>query len=314
MLTLGRERGANISLAGTPPPEAMEGLDPGRIGRDQLPFIKESLTVIHDRTLNWTVIPCPTPVWASVAHPELDAGPALDKLWEEIAEVMRLDDGNPAVAWHHRLDVLDSVAAKLTERRFDALRFEGPGTDITIGLLPTSTWQSARMNTVDGVLHIANLPTEEVYATPDPERAQGRVRSTRPLVLFDGTLIRDLEVEFEGGRAVRIEASEGAEALRGRTAMDEGASRLGEVALVDRESRVGSLGTVFYETLLDENAVSHIALGAGDELGLSEEDGRRVNQSAIHVDFMIGSDDVSVTGITREGQPVPVLAHGAWQL
>jgi len=314
VLTLGRERGANIALAGPAAPDAMRGLDPARVGRDQLPFIKETLAVIHERTLNWTVVPCPTALWAKIVHPDLDDDEALQRFSGEIAHLMRLEAPDPAAAWQARVDLLDSVASRLTERRFDALHFEGPETDLTVGLLPSSTWQSARLETVEGVLHIANLPTEEVYATPDPERAEGRVRSTRPLVLFDGTVIRGLEVEFQGGRVTRIDAEEGAEVLRGRAAMDEGASRLGEVALVDRESRIGALDTVFYDTLLDENAVSHIALGGGDELGLSEEDRLRSNHSAIHVDFMIGGDEVTVTGITREGERVPVLVGGIWQI
>ena len=314
VLALGRERGANIALAGPVAPDAMLGLDPARVGRDQLPFLKETLTVIHERALNWTVVPCPTAVWAKIVHPDLGQDEALDRFSEEVAHLMRLEAPDPAAAWQARVDLLDAVAASLTERRFDALHFEGPATDLTVGLLPSSSWQSARLETVDGVLHIANLPTEEVYATPDPERAEGRVRSTRPLVLFDGTVIRGLEVEFRGGRAVRIDAEEGAEVLRGRAAMDEGASRLGEVALVDRESRIGALGTVFYDTLLDENAVSHIALGGGGEMGLSGQDRLRSNHSAIHVDFMIGGNDVSVTGITGEGERVPVLVGGVWQL
>jgi aminopeptidase len=314
VLALGHERGANIALAGPTAPGAMDGLDPERMGRDQLPFLKETLTVIHERVLSWTVIPCPTAAWATLVHPELGDGEALDRLCAEIARVLRLDEGDPSAAWQERTDTLEAIAGRLTERRFDALHFEGPGTDLTVGLLPSTVWQSARMKTVAGIVHIANLPSEEVYATPDPERAEGHVRSTRPLVLFDGSLIRGLDVEFAGGRAVRIDAQEGAEIMQGRAAMDAGASRLGEVALVDRESRIAELGTVFYDTLLDENAVSHIALGAGDEMGLSEEDRPRSNQSAIHVDFMIGGDDVSVTGITREGARVPVLTGGTWQL
>jgi aminopeptidase len=206
------------------------------------------------------------------------------------------------------------MAKQLNERRFDALHFEGPGTDLTVGLLPTSTWQTAIERTAEGIEHMANIPSEEVFATPDPQRADGSVRSTRPLVLFDGTVVSGLEVRFEGGRAVEIDAEEGEEVLRGRAAMDEGASRLGEVALVDRKSRVGELGTVFYDTLLDENAVSHIALGEGDDVGLSEEDRSRRNRSAIHIDFMIGGDAVAVTALTREGGRVPLLRDGAWQL
>jgi aminopeptidase len=311
---LGTERAARISLAGPTTTGLLDDLDEDRSGRDQLPFVKEMLDVIFERKINWTIVPCPTLPWAQLAHPEQSPDEALDRLWEEIAHVCRLDEADPVAAWDERADGLADAADRLNERCFDALHFEGPGTDLTIGLLPTSTFHAARDVTVDGIEHLSNLPTEEVYATPDPERADGHVRSTRPLVLGDGTIIRGLEVRFEGGRAVAIDAEHGAGVMRSRAAIDEGASRLGEVALVDREGRIGRLGTVFYDTLLDENAASHIALGEGSPGGLSEEDRRRRNRSAIHIDFMIGSDEVAVTGITREGERVPVLRDGTWQV
>jgi aminopeptidase len=311
---LGTERAARISLSGLTTAGLLDDLDQDRSGRDQLPFVKEILDVISERTTNWTVVPCPTLPWARIAHPDLPPEEALDRLWEEIAHVCRLDEPDPIAAWDERADALAVAADRLNDRRFDALHFEGPGTDLTIGLLPSSTFHAARDVTVDGIEHLANLPTEEVYATPDPQRADGHVRSTKPLVLGDGTVIRGLEVRFEGGRAVQIDAEQGAGVMRGRAAFDEGASRLGEVALVDREGRVGRLGTVFYDTLLDENAASHIALGDGSPEGLSEEDCHRRNRSSIHIDFMIGSDEVAVTGITRDGQRVPVLRGGSWQV
>ena len=173
----------------------------------------------------------------------------------------------------------------------------------------------ARWATVANVRHLPNVPTEEVFTSPDPERVEGHVRSTKPLVLSDGTLVTGLEVRFEGGRAVEVTADEGGEVLRGRTQIDDGAARLGEIALVDRESRIGQLGTVFYETLLDENAASHIAFGSGFSFAVeTDEDRARVNQSAVHIDFMIGADDVNVTGLTRDGERVPLLRDGVWQL
>jgi aminopeptidase len=314
MRALGTERAARISLAGPTTTGLLDDLDPARSGRDQLPFVKEILDVISDRTTNWTVVPCPTMPWAQLVHPELPADEALDRLWEEVAHLCRLDEPDPVASWDERAEALSVAAERLNERHFDALHFEGPGTDLTIGLLATSTFHAARDVTVDGIEHLANLPTEEVYATPDPERADGHVTSTKPLVLGDGTIIRGLEVRFEGGRAIEIDADQGGGVMRGRAAFDEGASRLGEVALVDREGRVGRLGTVFYDTLLDENAASHIALGDGSDQGLSDEDRKRRNRSSIHIDFMVGSNEVAVTGITRDGDRVPVLLGGSWQI
>jgi aminopeptidase len=206
------------------------------------------------------------------------------------------------------------VAAKLDELALDALHFEGPGTDLRVGLLGGSRWRGARVSTIDGIVHAPNLPTEEVFTTPDPDRVEGFVTATKPLFV-SGVLINGLRVRFEGGRAVEVEADEGGPTLRTLSQRDPGAARLGEVALVDRESRIGQLDVVFFETLLDENAASHIALGQGLQFGVEgDEDAKRVNQSEIHIDFMIGSNDVSVTGLTREGKEVPLLIGGAWRL
>jgi aminopeptidase len=314
MLAIGEERAARISLAGPTTTGLLDDLDPERAGRDQLPFTKEILRVISDRTTNWTVVPCPTEPWARLVFPDLPAEEALDRLWEQVAHVCRLDEEDPVAAWEERAASLNEAAARLNERGFDSLHFEGPGTDLTIGLFPTSTFHAAQDTTVDGIVHLANLPTEEVYATPDPRRAEGRVHSTKPLVLADGTIIRGLEVRFEGGRAVEIDAEQGVGVMRGRIRFDEGAARLGEDALVDREGRIGKLGTVFYDTLLDENAASHIALGDGSDQGLSDEDRVRRNRSSIHIDFMIGGTDVAVTGIGPDGARTPVLADGSWQI
>ena len=159
-----------------------------------------------------------------------------------------------------------------------------------------------------------NLPTEEVFTTPDPTRADGHVTSTKPLVLIDGTVVRDLRVRFEGGRAVQVDADSAQDVMRTIVERDAGAARLGEVALVDDEGRIGKLDTVFYDTLLDENAASHIALGQGFPF-LAEGDGAgAVNESQIHIDFMIGSDELEIAGITRGGERVPVLTGGRWQL
>jgi aminopeptidase len=221
-----------------------------------------------------------------------------------------MDEDDPVEAWRRRSAELQDVARRLTEMRLDALRFRGPGTDLTVGLLPTSRWVGGGETTVDDIAHMANLPTEEVFTTPDPARTSGVVRATKPLEM-GGTTVRDLEVRFEAGRAVEFRAESGAEALQARTQRDAGGSHLGEVALVDRDGRIAPLDTVFFDSLLDENASSHIALGSAYEV-VGEEDLERVNRSEIHVDFMIGGDDVSVTGVMPDGAEVDILTGGRW--
>jgi aminopeptidase len=314
LLALGDQRCARIGLSGPVEPGVLDGIDPALVGRDQLPFLKESSKVVNDRTTNWTIAPAVTPGWATLIRPDLDEDAAVEKLWEEIAHVLRLDGDDPVAAWRARADTLVDAAAKLTERRFDALRFQGPGTDLTVGLFPSSRFVAARFETVDGIEHMPNLPTEEVFSTPDPERVDGVVTATKPLYL-GGSIIRGLKVRFEGGRAVQIEADENAEVLRSYCERDDGANRLGEVALVDAEGRIGKLGTVFYDTLLDENAASHIALGSAYGFTVEDESDReRANTSSIHVDFMIGGDDVVVSGVGGDGGETPVLERGRWQL
>jgi aminopeptidase len=313
VLALGEHRGARIALTGPAAPGLLSDLDPQRAGRDQLPSLRESSVVVNARTTNWTAVPCPTRPWAALVYPELEPEAAFERLWEQVLHICRLDEPDPVAAWTARQDVLVGVSERLTAHRFDALHFEGPGTDLRVGLLPTSSWLSARFETVDGIVHMPNLPSEEVFTTPDPARVEGEVRSTKPLVV-GGTIVRGLHVRFEGGRAVSIEADAGGELLAQYARRDEGACRLGEVALVDAEGRIGPLDRVFYDTLIDENAASHVALGSAYEFTAGEEDHDRINRSQIHVDFMIGSPEVDVTGLTTDGQRVPVLRGGAWQV
>jgi aminopeptidase len=312
-LALGEARAARVALTGPVAPGLLDDVDPARAGRDQLPFLKEAAQIVNQRTTNWTAAPCPTPAWAGLVHPDLDPDAALDRLWEQVLHVCRLDEEDPVAAWRGRADRLVAVAARLSALRLSALRFTGPGTDLTVGLLPSSRWMAARFETVGGIVHMPNLPSEEVFTAPDPQRVDGEARSTTPLVV-GGTTVRGLRVRFEGGRAVAIDADEGAGVLRGYAERDEGAARLGEVALVDGEGRIGPLGTVFYDTLLDENAASHVALGSAYEFTAGEEDHPRLNRSAIHVDFMIGGPGVDVDGVRDGGEAIPVLRGGAWQV
>jgi aminopeptidase len=313
LLELGRQRCARVGLSGPATPGLLDDLDPRRAGRDQLPFIREAGVVVNERTTNWTIVPYPTIGWARQVHPGVPDEEALVRLREQILHVCRLDEDDPVAAWRERSDLLVAIADRLTGRGFDALRFDRPGTNLTVGLLPTTKFMAARFETVDGIVHMPNLPSEEVFGAPDPRRTDGVVRATKPLVI-GGSIIRGLEVEFRDGEAVRIDAEEGADVLRGYAARDEGASRLGEVALVDGDGRIGRLDTVFFDTLLDENAASHIALGESYRFTAGEEDRERLNHSSIHVDFMIGGDDVAVIGLTAAGEEVPVLREGVWQL
>jgi aminopeptidase len=310
---LGDLRAARIGLTGPSAPGLLNDLDPQRAGRDQLPFLRESSEVVNARTTNWTAVPCPTRPWAALVFGDLEPEVAFERLWEQVIHICRLDEDDPVGAWRERQDILVATSERLTQRRFDALHFEGPGTDLRVGLLPTSRWLAARFETVDGIVHMPNLPSEEIFTAPDPERVDGVVQSTKPLVV-GGTIISGLCVRFEAGRAVSIEADEGGELLAHYAQRDAGAARLGEVALVDAAGRIGPLDTVFYDTLIDENAASHVALGSAYEFTAGEEDRERINRSQIHVDFMIGSPEVDVTGLTSTGERVPVLRAGVWRI
>ena len=243
-----------------------------------------------------------------------DEPDALDRLWEQIARICRLDADDPGQAWRERSAELTGMAGRLHDADLDSLHFAGPGTDLTIGLLAGTRWEGGGSTSSDGVDHLANIPTEEVFTSPDPERTQGTVTSTRPL-LVSGRTVSGLRIRFEGGRATEVDADDGAGLIRELIAQDENAARLGEVALVDSASRVGESGLVFHDTLLDENATSHIALGFGFGF-LCEDEGSasRVNVSGIHTDFMIGGPEVEVTGRTRDGREIPVLMRQDWAL
>ena len=306
-------RGALISLSGPSAPGLLDDIDPSRIGRDTVALV-EWVKVIADAAVNWTIVPGPSAAWASVVHPELDAQAALQRLWDEIGHICRLDEEDPVAAWERRSAELATAAGRLDGAKLDSLHFAGPGTDLTVGLMPAVTWTGGSFKTVWGREHIPNVPTEEVFTSPDPERTEGIVTSTKPL-LVSGRSVNGLRVRFEGGRAVEIDADEGAPVLQELVRRDADANRLGEVALVDRSGRIGPTGTVFHDTLLDENAASHIALGSGfTHLTTDEKTAARINASAVHTDFMIGGPEVNVTGLTRDGREVPVMTEGEWTL
>jgi aminopeptidase len=311
---LSDEHGARVTLTGPASPEALNGIDPARAGRDLLPYLPNTVDVVNRGTSNWCVAPAPTPGWAKLVYPDLDEDEAYERLWGAIAHVCRLDEDDPEAAWYERARTLEGVAARASERRFDAIRLHGPGTDLTVGLFPSSVWHAADFKTVDGLRHFPNIPSEEMFTTPDPSRVDGHVTATRPLEVY-GALVEGIRVEFADGKVTAIDADRGADTLRSVAAKDEGASSLGELALVDGEGRIGPLGTTFFETLLDENAASHIALGSGYDLTVAaDEDRARINRSNVHIDFMIGSPELEVDGVTSGGEAVPLLRGGAWQI
>ena len=303
--------GCSIALTGPVAPRLLDDVDPERIGRDTV-VIPEHMGVIARQRLRWTIIPGPTPGWAGLVFGDDDPD-ALDKLWEQIGLICRLDTDDPVQAWGERREALTSAAGRLNGAALDSLRFTGPGTDLTVGLLPGAEWAGGGMTSSDGISYLPNIPTEEVFTTPDPERTHGTVTSTRPL-LVSGRTVSGLRMRFEGGRAVDVDADDGAGLMREMVARDENANRLGEVALVDSSSRIGRSGHIFHDTLLDENAASHIAVGGGFPHLCDERSAARVNNSGIHTDFMIGGPEIEVTATTRDGRELPVLMNQNWAL
>lgn len=308
------EHAARVSLSGPAEPHALDGIAADRSGLDLLPYLPETGKIVNLRTTNWCVAPAPTPGWAAIVYPDAAPDEAYERLWDAIAHVCRLDADDPVAAWTERMETVKRGAAALTDRRFDAIHLHGPGTDLTVGLFASSIWHAAEFTTVDGLDHFPNIPSEETFTTPDPLRVDGHVTATMPLELY-GSIIRGLRVEFENGRVVKIDADENAEALRSACTKDDGATRLGELALVDGGGRIGPLQTVFFDTLLDENAASHIALGSAYAMAVSDEaEKQRINASQIHIDFMVGSPELDVDGVTAAGEHVPVLRNGEWQV
>ncbi|HLY86457.1 MAG TPA: aminopeptidase [Gaiellaceae bacterium] len=301
---------ASIGTTGRPEPQLLSDVDGERVGRAIQLEIAEIVQEQHrDNTINWCGIGAPNEGWATQVFGE----PDVDRLWDEVAFCMRLDEPDPVAAWHDHISRLEARAAALTELRPDALHYRGPGSDLTIGILPTARWGAARFRTSGGIDYVANMPTEEVFTTPDPRRADGTIRSSLPLSL-GGQIIRGLEFTLENGRIVDLDAEEGADVVRSQLATNENADRLGEVALVTNESRVGQTGTLFYDTLFDENATCHIAYGMGLAYSFDGEPDPAMNDCNIHVDFMVGAPELEVDAVLADGTEVPLIRDQEWQL
>jgi len=309
---------ALIQLTGDPEPELLAGLDPELVGKSESRDLRAIYSpLVSERIINWAIVASPNPGWAQAVFGE----PDVERLWQAVAAATRLDAADPVAAWRQHEENLKARAAGLNAHRFDAIRFRGPRTDLLVGLMPASRWMCASFTTVDGIVHIPNLPTEEVFTSPDWRRTEGTVRSTMPLSVA-GAVIRDLELRFEQGKVVDVSASEGAGIVRSQLETDEQAPFLGEVALVEGSSAVGRTGLVFQNTLFDENATCHIAYGTGLPMAVDATDGLStdgllamgVNVSAMHTDFMIGGSEVDVDGLDPEGHAIPIIRDDVFVL
>ncbi|MDF2687937.1 MAG: peptidase [Microvirga sp.] len=312
---------ARLAIVGEDP-SLLAKEDPDKVSRANRARSKAympALNMIAGFDINWTIVSAATPAWAKTVFPDDADEVALAKLWQAIFSASRVDTPDPIAAWEQHNAALQTRTRMLNEKNYAALHFRGPGTDLRVGLADGHEWNGGSTTAKNGLMCNANIPTEEVFTTPHKDRVDGTVTSTKPLS-YNGTLIQDIQVRFEGGRIVESRARTGEAVLNKVLDTDEGARRLGEVALVPYSSPISQSGLLFFNTLFDENASSHIALGQAyskcirDGGAMSEDEltSRGSNKSLIHIDWMIGSDQVDVDGITQDGRAEPLMRGGEW--
>ena len=312
---------ARLAIAGGNP-ALLSNEDPGKVSRANRAVsqaYRPALELITRHAINWTIVAGATPAWAAAVFPGDAPEAALAKLWDAIFETSRINGDDPVAAWKAHDAGLHERAAYLNEKRYSALQYRGPGTDFRLGLADDHMWLGGGTTAGNGLYCIPNMPTEEVFTTPHKDRADGTVTATKPLS-HQGTMIEGIQVRFEKGRIVEARASRGQEVLQKLIDTDEGAHRLGEVALVPHSSPIAASGMLFFNTLFDENAASHIALGQayssclrdGDKLTPEQLAAKGANDSLIHVDWMIGSGKLDIDGITASGVAEPLMRQGEW--
>lgn len=321
MATAYRNGAARLAITGGNP-SLLSKEDPEKVSRANRALSKAyrpALELITRHDINWTIVSAATPAWAAAMFPELPQDEALARLWNAIFAASRADQADPVAAWKQHDAGLHARADAMNARRYSSLHFRGPGTDLKVGLADDHLWLGGGTTAGNGNYCIPNMPTEEVFTTPHKDRVEGTVRSTKPLS-YQGTLIEDIAVRFAAGKIVEAHAAKGEQVLQRMIETDEGARRLGEVSLVPNSSPISASGLLFLNTLFDENAACHIALGQaystclidGDKLTPEELAARGANDSLIHVDWMIGSGEIDVDGIIASGNSEPVLRKGEW--
>ncbi|MDO9708124.1 aminopeptidase [Paracraurococcus lichenis] len=311
---------ARLAISGEDP-SLLAGQDTekvARANRARSTAYRPALELITDTAINWTIVAAANPAWARTVFPDLEEEQAMARLWDAIFAASRVDAPDPVAAWQAHNAGLMARRQRMNGKRYRALRFRGPGTDLLVGLAEGHAWMGGLSTARNGITGNPNIPTEEVFTTPDARVTEGVVAATKPLS-YQGTLIQDIRVRFEAGRIVEAEARTGQAVLERMIGTDEGARMLGEVALVPNGNPISRSGLLFYNTLFDENAASHIALGQSysrcfEDKALPKEELRRrgANESLIHVDWMIGSAAAEVDGIDAAGGAEPLMRAGEW--
>jgi aminopeptidase len=303
-------------------PDAFADVDPGRVSKYRTADLKKwgkfDDYIMRD-AINWSAVSSPTKKWALKIFPDCTGEQAVERLWEAIFQTCRVDQPNPVAAWERHIVELKKRSSWLNKMHFTALHYHAPGTDLIVGLPERHVWLAAQMKSENGIEFIANLPTEEVFTMPHKEKVNGIVSSSRPLVVA-GQIVEDFRLTFENGKITHFTARKGEESLRKLIETDEGARSIGEVALVPNSSPISRRGHLFYNTLFDENAASHIAIGrayrftmsGGNEMSEEEFQANGGNFSLTHNDFMVGSDRMEIDGICEDGSRQPVMRAGEW--